>query len=144
MNKALVFCAVLLVALVAGTDERPAACKTKTPTETSNVAAGKQTYMEYCAVCHGVDARGMGPAAAALKTPPPDLTKLSKQNGGKFPYDYVTELVRQGKTIPSHGSTDMPIWGPVFGVRDNGNEAAVKQRIKNLCDYLATLQEKES
>jgi hypothetical protein len=38
----------------------------------------------------------------------------------------------------------MPVWGPVFGLRDNGNEVAVRRRIKNLCNYLASLQEKES
>jgi AhpD family alkylhydroperoxidase len=142
MNRAFVYGAVLLVALAAGATEKSAA--NKALAETSNLAAGKQTYTEYCAVCHGVDARGMGPAASALKTPPSDLTTLAKKHGGKFPGEYVAEIVRQGKPIPAHGSADMPIWGPIFGVRENGNEAAVRQRIKNLCDYLATLQEKES
>lgn len=142
MNRAIVVCAGLLMALAAGADEKSAT--NKTATETSNSAAGKQTFMEYCAVCHGVDARGMGPAGSALKTPPSDLTTLAKKHGGKFPYEYVSEIVRQGKPVPAHGSADMPIWGPIFGVRDNGNEAAVRQRIKNLCDYLATLQEKDS
>ncbi len=142
MNRAMVIGAVLLMALGASADEKSAA--NKTATETSNLAAGRQTYMEYCAVCHGADARGMGPAGSALKTPPSDLTTLSKKHGGKFPSEYVSEIVRQGKPIPAHGSVDMPIWGPIFGVRENGNEAAVRQRIRDLCDYLATLQEKES
>ena len=142
MNKALVFSAVVLIGLAAGANEKSAA--NKAPAETSNVAAGKQTYTEYCAVCHGVDAHGMGPAGEALKTPPADLTTLAKKHGGKFPSEYVAEIVRQGKPISAHGSSDMPIWGPIFGVRDNGNEAAVRQRIKSLCEYLATLQEKES
>jgi mono/diheme cytochrome c family protein len=142
MNRAILSGVVLLMALGAGANEKSAA--NKAPAETSNLAAGKQTYTEYCAVCHGVDARGMGPAGEALKTPPTDLTTLAKKHGGKFPYEYVSEIVRQGKSIPSHGSTDMPIWGPIFGVRENGNESAVRQRIKSLCDYLATLQEKES
>src|SRR5664279_1374033 len=142
MIRTIVIAAALGMALASEVDEKPAA--NKAATETSNVAAGKQTYMEYCAVCHGNDAHGMGPAASALKTPPSDLTTLSKKHGGKFPYEYVSEIVRQGKPIPAHGSGDMPIWGPIFGVRDNGNEAAVKQRIRSLCEYLATLQEKES
>ncbi len=142
MNRPMVLAAILLMALGALADEKAVA--NKTATETSNLVAGKQTYLEYCAVCHGLDARGLGPAASALKTPPPDLTTLAKQHGGKFPHEYVSEIVRQGKPVPAHGSADMPIWGPIFGVRENGNEAAVRQRIKSLCDFLATLQEKES
>lgn len=114
------------------------------PKETPAAAQGKQTYREYCAACHGSDGRGMGPAASALKTPPADLSTLAKRNGGKFPYDYVSDVVRFGKPVVAHGSNDMPVWGPIFAVRDNFNEAAVRQRIKNLCEYLATLQEKES
>jgi len=142
MTRSVVLSAVLLVVLTASAEEKAGAGKT--PTETGTVAAGKQTFTEYCAACHGVDARGMGPAASALSTPPSDLTTLAKKHGGKFPYEYVGNVVRVGKPVPAHGSVDMPIWGPIFGVRDNGNEAAVRQRIKSLCDYLATLQEKES
>jgi hypothetical protein len=43
-----------------------------------------------------------------------------------------------------HGSSDMPVSGPIFGWLDHYNEVAVQQRIKNLCDYLASLQEKDS
>jgi mono/diheme cytochrome c family protein len=113
-------------------------------TETPDVLAGKKTYMEYCAACHGEDAKGMGPAASSLKTPPSDLTTLAKRHSGKFPEDYVAQVIRFGKPIQAHGSVDMPVWGPIFNARDKFNEVAVRQRIKNLCEYLATLQEKES
>jgi len=113
-------------------------------TETPDVLAGKKTYMEYCAACHGEDARGTGPAASALKTPPSDLTTLAKRHGGRFPEEYVAQIIRFGKPVQAHGSADMPVWGPIFNVRDKFNEVAVRQRIKNLCDYLATLQEKDS
>jgi hypothetical protein len=36
----------------------------------------------------------------------------------------------------------MPTWGGIFQYMDNYNQAAVQKRIKNLCDYLASLQEK--
>ncbi len=141
MNQTVVFSALLLVVFIASTQE-PAA--TKAPTETAAVVSGKQTYVEYCAVCHGGDGRGIGPAASALKTPPADLTTLAKRHDGKFPDEYVAEIVRFGKLVQAHGSADMPVWGPIFGLRDNSNEVAVRLRIKNLCEYLATLQEKES
>ena len=86
----------------------------------------------------------MGPAASALKTPPSDLTTLAERHGGKFPEEYVAEVVRLGKPFQAHGSVDMPVWGPIFSAREKFNEVAVRRRIKNLCSYLATLQEKES
>ena len=109
-----------------------------------NLAAGKKTYSQYCASCHGVNARGDGPAAQVLKTTPADLTTLAQRHGGKFPYEYVFDVLRFGTRFTSHGSSEMPIWGPIFGSMDNYNEAAVRKRIKDLSDYLASLQQKES
>ena len=142
MIQSMVRIVLLLSVFIPGASEWQAA--NKTPPERSDVEAGKQTYLEYCAACHGVDGRGFGPVASELKTPPTDLTTLSRAHGGRFPEDYVVQVLLFGKPIPAHGSVDMPIWGPIFGVRENGNEAAVRVRIKNLCDYLAALQVKES
>ena len=108
----------------------------------SFVPAGKDTFKQYCAACHGLDAKGHGPAREALKIPAPDLTTLSKRHGGEFPYDYVTGVLTFGPGFTAHGSSDMPTWGPIFQYLDNYNQAAVQKRIHNLCDYLATLQEK--
>lgn len=142
MNRNILFGALLLVVFATGTKVKLAANNVQT--ETPDIASGKKTYVEYCAACHGDDGKGMGPAASALKTPPPDLTTLAKRHVGKFPEDYVAEIVRFGKPIQAHGSAEMPVWGPIFSARDKFNEVAVRRRIKNLCDYLATLQEKES
>ena len=91
-------------------------------------------------MCHGKDATGNGPAAAALKVPPPDLTTLARRNGGKFDRNAVRATV-QGISKPAHGSDDMPIWGPVFEtVAASQGEASL--RLANLVDYLATLQQK--
>jgi hypothetical protein len=76
--------------------------------------------------------------------PPPDLRTLALRHGGKFPEDYVTNVLRFGIQIPAHGTSDMPVWGPIFGVLENGNELAVRRRIKYLCDFLATIQDAES
>lgn len=73
-------------------------------------AAGKTMFNEYCASCHGMDAKGDGPAAPALKRAPPDLTILARQNGGKFPALHVSEVIRGGKATPAHGSKEMPAW----------------------------------
>jgi hypothetical protein len=34
----------------------------------------------------------------------------------------------------------MPTWGPMFDYLDNHNQGSAQQRIRNLCDYLATVQ----
>jgi mono/diheme cytochrome c family protein len=106
------------------------------------VPSGKQMFRQYCAACHGVSAKGNGPARPTLKVPAADLTTLSKRHGGEFPYDLVSNVLRFGPGLTAHGSSDMPTWGPIFQYMDNYNQAAVQKRIKNLCDYLVTLQEK--
>jgi mono/diheme cytochrome c family protein len=102
--------------------------------------SGEQMYKQYCATCHGIDARGDGPLAPLLKTPPPDLTTLARRHLGKFPYDYVANILEFGPGVTAHGSSDMPTWGPIFRYFDKQNERIVKQRIRNLCNYLASLQ----
>lgn len=131
----------LMVWTAAAQDKGPAR---KAPQPQTVSRAGKNTYAHYCASCHGTDARGNGPAVAVLRTAPPDLTTLARRHGGKFPYDYVFDVLRFGTRFASHGSSDMPIWGPMFGSMDNYDEVAVRKRIKELSDYLASLQQKES
>jgi mono/diheme cytochrome c family protein len=104
------------------------------------VPSGAQIFKQYCAACHGADAKGRGPVRNALKVPAPDLTTLAKRHGGKFPYEYVTGVLRFAPGVPSHGSGSMPMWGPLFAYYYN--QASADHRIRNLCDYLATLQAK--
>ena len=75
---------------------------------------GAGIYRTYCAACHGEDGRGNGPVAPALRQKVPDLTLLSRQNGGTFPTMHVkmTILFGSDDLIPAHGSKKMPIWGP--------------------------------
>jgi len=106
------------------------------------VPSGKQMYKQFCAACHGPDGKGHGPATPTLARRAPDLTTLAKRHDGKFPADYVTTVLRFGPGFSAHGSSEMPVWGPIFQYIENYNEAAVRQRIKNLCDYLDSLQER--
>jgi mono/diheme cytochrome c family protein len=106
------------------------------------VPSGKQMYREYCASCHGADGRGRGPVAVVLRKQPPNLTTLAQRHGGTFPEDYVISVLRFGPGFSGHGSSEMPVWGPIFQYLENYNEAAVRQRIKNLCDFLKSIQEK--
>jgi mono/diheme cytochrome c family protein len=104
--------------------------------------SGVEMFKSYCAVCHGSDAKGNGPAAAALKTPPSDLTLLAQKNGGKYPSAHVAAVLRGQATMPSHGSEEMPIWGPLFSSISQGHEGPVQQRTANLVAYIETLQAK--
>jgi mono/diheme cytochrome c family protein len=105
-------------------------------------SSGKEMFNSYCAVCHGKDAKGDGPAASAMKTPPADLTVLAKTNGGKFPSAHVAAVIRGQATTASHGNQEMPVWGPLLSSISQGHEAQVQQRISNLVVYIETLQVK--
>jgi len=103
---------------------------------------GRLLFRAYCAACHGADAKGNGPAASSLKTAPPDLTLISRRNGGKFPTIRVQKTISGEDVVTSpHGSREMPVWGPIFGQiawdQDLGNV-----RIYNLTKYLESLQQK--
>ena len=104
--------------------------------------SGKEMFNSYCAVCHGKDGKGDGPAASALKTPPIDLTALAQKNGGKYPAPHVAAVIKGQATTPSHGSQDMPVWGPLFSSISQGHEGQVQQRITNLVTYIDSLQAK--
>ena len=112
------------------------------PVKQTSPASGQDMYKSYCAVCHGVDGKGNGPAAPALKVPPTDLTTLAARNGGKYPALRVSAIIRGEEVLAAHGSKDMPIWGNLFWTMSNGHEAEVQQRVANLNKYLESLQKK--
>ena len=112
------------------------------PAPQTSAASGKEMFNSYCASCHGADAKGDGPAAAALKSQPANLTRLAKDNGGKFPEDRVMSILRGQATVTAHGNFDMPVWGPVFWRLSQGHPADVQQRITNLTRYIESLQTK--
>jgi mono/diheme cytochrome c family protein len=129
----------VLALVICAAGAGPAEDRTQFPP--TYMPSGEQMYKQYCAACHGADARGHGPVAPFLTTPPPDLTTLAKRHLGKFPFDYVSSVLEFGTGPSAHGSSDMPTWGPIFRYFDKQNERVAQQRIKNLCDYLASLQE---
>ena len=112
------------------------------PMQSTSPVSGKDMYKAYCAVCHGEDGKGKGPAADALKVPPVDLTTLSKNNGGKYPDMKVISVIRGEGNLPAHGSREMPIWGQLFWRMSHGHESEVQQRVTNLNQYIESLQAK--
>jgi len=100
---------------------------------------GPDLFRTYCAACHGLDAKGKGPAAPALKTQVADLTVLTQNNGGRFPSNRVRETISGDRLTSSHGSREMPVWGPIFhqveADTDWGNV-----RLENLVKFLESIQ----
>jgi mono/diheme cytochrome c family protein len=102
---------------------------------------GADLFREYCAVCHGTDAKGSGPAADALKKRPADLTQLARKNGGNFPELPVMNYIKGEDVVAAHGSRDMPVWGTIFGSM-SPNQDLVQVRVYNLLKYIEGLQAK--
>jgi mono/diheme cytochrome c family protein len=100
---------------------------------------GPDLFRTYCAPCHGLDAKGAGPAASALKAKVPDLTVLARNNRGHFPTTHVSQMIVGDDIVAAHGSREMPIWGPIFhqieADMDWGNV-----RVENLVKYLESIQ----
>ena len=105
-----------------------------------SIDVGKTEFKSSCAACHGIDAKGDGPVAKTLKTPPADLTVLAKNNNGVFPYDMVYQMIDGRNTsVASHGTREMPVWGYRFGPPE---AYRYKNRMLAVIEYLKTVQVK--
>ncbi|MFZ0581033.1 MAG: c-type cytochrome [Candidatus Acidiferrales bacterium] len=113
----------------------------KEPVKQAAPLSGAGMFKDYCAVCHGKDAKGDGPAASALKQKPANLTTLAKRHDGKFPDVYVEQVLRNGVKAPAHGDAEMPVWGPLFRSMDSDPEI-MYVRISSLVSYIKSLQVK--
>ena len=113
--------------------------------------SGKREYMDRCAVCHGQSGKGDGGMIDILKTAPSDLTTLSRNNGGVFPFEHVYAVIDGRQAVKGHGSRDMPIWGKAYstetvragehyGDMPYNMEMYVRARILSLIDYLNRIQ----
>jgi len=100
---------------------------------------GADLYRAYCASCHGRNGKGNGPVASALKATVPDLTVIAKNNQGQFPVGRIRRIIMGDGMIASHGSREMPVWGPIFHqVEADVDRAPV--RLENLVKYLESIQ----
>jgi mono/diheme cytochrome c family protein len=103
--------------------------------------SGDDLFRFYCASCHGREGRGDGPVAAALKTPPSNLTTIAQRNGGQFPRERVERFVAGDRDTSAHGSADMPVWGPIFQALDP-QDRLNRVRIENVVNFIASIQAK--
>lgn len=151
MKKSTIHSAVLLCALLFSTATLAVAQEAqktikKVPIKPTSAASGEEMYISYCAACHGTSGKGDGPAASEFKTPPTNLTIICpKSQCGKFPDGYIAQVIATGpQNAKAHGSKDMPVWGPLFGLlhSTSSTKQEVQLRINNLSSYIESLQVK--
>lgn len=135
-----VLLAALCIAATLWASDKPTG--NKTPVTPAFAASGKDLFVNYCAVCHGSDGKGTGPAANSLRVLPADLTLLSRKNGGKFPSSRVINILRGEADLPTHHDKEMPVWAPAFESSDPNNPAGGQQRVAKLLKFIESLQAK--
>ena len=123
-------CAVLVAAMLAGGAARPAPAQ-----DLSGYQSGESLYRVHCASCHGVDGRGDGPVASSLKVEVPDLTRIARRQGGRFPAEQLRKIIDGRTTLPPHGTRTMPVWGEAFG-----SEKQATRVVELLVQYLQSIQ----
>jgi mono/diheme cytochrome c family protein len=123
-----------------GTTAQQDKSKAKPVAEHTDISSGRETFLRYCASCHGVDGTGNGPVAPALKPPPTDLTTISKKNEGKYPAGFVAAVLKFGRNLAAHGSQDMPVWGSLFKAIDPVHDPTGQRHVDDVVAYIESLQ----
>ncbi len=126
----------IVAALALASVATPALAQT-TPAETS----GGAVFLLYCASCHGPNAKGDGPTAAAMQPKPPDLTKIAARSGGRFNDEVVFRTIDGRNPKAGHGGQGMPVWGDAFG-RKGQTPEDTRRRIDVVVQYLKSIQGK--
>ena len=106
--------------------------------------SGQETYMRYCAACHGETGQGDGPVASGLPITVPDLTRLQERKGDEFPEDVLRKIIDGREVVIVHGTRFMPVWGYEFWVEEGADDAAqerVATIVENLIEYLRSIQQ---
>ncbi len=132
-----VFVAVVVLAVSAGSALAQPRIE-KGPIKPTRASDSKMMFNTYCAVCHGTEGKGNGPAATALAKVPADLTRISARNRGTFPEVRVRRYIEGLDEVAAHGTRDMPMWGDLFR---SLNRDTAQIRVAALADYLKSLQQ---
>jgi mono/diheme cytochrome c family protein len=138
-------CALLLGCRSLSGEPAPAPAPPDPLAEETVLQSGAGLYTRYCASCHGVTARGDGPTAASLKTPPADLTRLAARWGDPLDRERLAEFLDGRNSPRAHGTSEMPVWGERLyrGEREESpaREAARRGTILLILEYLQTRQQ---
>jgi mono/diheme cytochrome c family protein len=88
----------------------------------ASISRGRDLWQQDCAVCHGADGRGNGPAAAQLRRQPKDLSRIASPP--VFPDGILAYRIANGGEV-------MPAWKSVLS----------PQQIWDLVDYIRSLRQ---
>ena len=102
--------------------------------------SGQEMYGVYCSSCHGKDGRANTPTAHLCTVPPADLSVLALHNHGIYPAARVAEVLRNGTGKTPTGQGYMPVWQPLLQSMNSESLEITELRIRNLTDYVKTLQ----
>ena len=92
-----------------------------------DLTIGGVEFERSCAICHGFNGKGKGVMSDSLKKKPSDLTVLTKNNNGHFPFTEVYQVIDGSPKVGIHGSREMPIWGDRYRKEaEKYNEGAEK------------------
>lgn len=111
------------------------------------IEGGRYLYQKYCVSCHGTRGKGDGPIAPSLLGRPPDLTQLSRNSQGNFPFWRVYRVIDGREYLRKHGTREMPVWGIWFRIPADEIETdtdwadQVRGRLWQLLSYLESIQE---
>lgn len=117
---------------------------------------GGVEFERSCAVCHGFDGKGNGVMSDSLTKKPADLTMLTKNNNGHFPFSEIYRVIDGSPEINIHGSRDMPLWGDRYRkeakdyadrkyapeIYDTNERVYARGLILELIVYINSIQEK--
>lgn len=116
--------------------------------QAQEMTASAEEFRNSCASCHGDEGKGAGFLVKVFRgIDPGDLTQLTKNNDGVFPFVKVFQTIDGRSQIPAHGDRDMPIWGDRYEVQlgdkygPYGTEVFVRARILELVYYIQSIQE---
>lgn len=107
---------------------------------------GKKEFVTYCGSCHGSSGKGDGPIVNFLERKPPNLTLLSKNNGGAFPFERIWGVFDGSYIFAEHGTSEMPIWGYRFvqeakQQKESNITTKAKAKALDIVLYLQVIQE---
>jgi mono/diheme cytochrome c family protein len=103
------------------------------------IEAGRQQFIQRCVVCHGLEGKGDGVLRPHLKEQPADLSLLSKENGGTFPFWETYSNIDGREIVSTHGTSDMPVWGTDEQYEGVGGRLAMGQ-ILEIVFFLESIQ----
>ncbi len=142
-----VLCACVLLAATTVTRAAadPVAIHPKKAERPAWVERGRESYLSFCATCHGEEGAGSGPLSRWLTVEPPDLTSIASRRGGEFPTDAIHGMIDGTRAVRAHGTSEMPAWGRILTVAEDPNDPDDVERvgrvIREMVLYLESIQE---